>query len=117
TVSATTTGCPSNSCPGAADGDTVNVPENHSSPVTWTTTLIVAKGITIIGQTTVDSSAGTANDLTIIKAGTGASGNQPLIRFDTVSGKSYRLSGFTFRSGRTASPTNTNGMVRFNGSS
>src|SRR5437899_11547613 len=47
----------------ASDGDTVIVPAGTAS---WTTGLVITKGITLQGQTTTDSVSGTANDQTII---------------------------------------------------
>src|SRR5947207_4900562 len=47
----------------AADGDTVIVPAGTAS---WTSALTIKKGITIQGQTTVDSDSGTADDKTVL---------------------------------------------------
>src|SRR4029077_9588110 len=43
----------------AVDGDTVIIPAGKAS---WTSQLVITKGITLMGQTTTDSVAGTAVD-------------------------------------------------------
>ena len=48
----------------AADGDTVILP---AGTAVWHSTLTIAKGITLQGQTTTDSTNGTAVDNTIIQ--------------------------------------------------
>jgi hypothetical protein len=97
----------------ALDGDTVVIP---AGTATWSSTLTITNGITLQGQTTTDVVNKTANDQTIILVGTGGTGNQPLINLNTVNGKSYRLSGITFRTGRTGN-VNFNGMLQLNGNS
>jgi hypothetical protein len=97
----------------AADGDTVTIPKGTAA---WTSTIKISKGITLMGQTTTDPVHKTADDQTIISANTGANGDTPLIVLNTTLGKSYRVSGITFRTGRTG-VVNSNGMVQLNGSS
>jgi hypothetical protein len=97
----------------AADGDTVMVPAGTAA---WTSTVRITKGISLVGQTTTDPVAKTANDQTIILVNTGTNGNTPLMILDTAPGKSYRLSGITFRTGQT-SVVNSNGMVILGGNS
>jgi hypothetical protein len=97
----------------AVNGDTVMVPAGTAS---WTSTLLITKGITLIGQTTTDSVAGTAADNTIIQDNLPRPPSQPMIRLSTVLGKSYRISGITFAPG-TVTATNYNGAVIFNGNS
>jgi len=81
----------------AVDGDTVIIPAGTAS---WTSTLVITQGITLLGQTTTDSVAGTAKDQTIIQDGIARAGNAaPFIKLTTVLGKSYRVSGFTFQDG------------------
>ena len=48
----------------AVDGDTVIIPAGKA---TWTSQLVITKAITLMGKTTTDSLAGTANDQTIIQ--------------------------------------------------
>ncbi len=97
----------------ARDGDTITLP---AGTFFWATTVTITKGITVIGQTTTDPVRKTANDQTIISVNTGANGNTPLLVVDSAFGKSYRVSGITFRTGRTGG-MNYNGMVQLNGNS
>jgi hypothetical protein len=97
----------------ARDGDTITLP---AGTFFWATTVTITKGITVIGQTTTDPVHKTANDQTIILANTGGNGNQPLLIVNSAAGKSYRVSGITFRTGRTGA-LNFNGMVQLNGNS
>jgi len=97
----------------ANDGDTVVIP---AGTATWTSTLIITKGITLIGQTTTDSVAGTAVDKTIIQDNvTRTGGGCPVIKVNSVSGKTYRISGFTFAPLNTKQ--NQNGMIYLQGKS
>jgi len=77
----------------AVDGDTVIIP---AGTATWTSQLAITKAITLMGKTTTDSLAGTAVDQTIIQYN--LTNSTPLIAVKSVLGKSYRISGFTFRS-------------------
>src|SRR6266508_5343397 len=97
----------------AADGDTVTIPKGIAA---WGSTIKISKGITLIGQTTTDPMHKTADDQTIISVNTGTNGNTPLIVLDTALGKSYRLSGITFRTGQTQI-VNSNGMLQLSGGS
>jgi len=86
----------------AADGDTVIIPAGKAN---WTSQLVITRAITLMGATTTDSVAGTADDAngtTIVDSRTTTGG---LIRVASVAGKKYRISGFTFGSVR----TNANG--------
>jgi hypothetical protein len=97
----------------AVDGDTVIVPAGRA---TWTSGLVITKGITLMGQTTTDSVAGTAADNTIIVDNiTRAPGGVAVIKILSVSGKSYRVSGFTFQGLSTT--INNNGAVVLGGNS
>jgi len=84
----------------AADGDTVAVP---AGTATWTDQLVVTKAITLMGKTTTDSVAGTAQDNTTITSNTTA---PSLIQLNTCSpastcgAKTYRITGITFRDAR-----------------
>jgi hypothetical protein len=93
----------------AVDGDTVIVPAGTAA---WTSTLTITKGISLIGQTTTNSVAGTAVDSTIIQDN-GTRPNAALIIVTTSGSKAYRITGFTF------APLNTtganNGMIRMGG--
>jgi hypothetical protein len=97
----------------ARDGDTVILPAGTAA---WKSPVKITKGITLMGQTTTDPVHKTADDQTVILVGTGANGNQALIDVNTTNGKSSRISGITFRTGRTG-VINSNGMLRLNGAS
>jgi hypothetical protein len=97
----------------AADGDTVTIPRGTA---TWTSTIKISKGLTLIGQTTTDPVHKTADDQTIISVNTGANGNTPVLVLDSALGKSYRVSGITFRTGQTQI-VNSNGMLQLSGGS
>lgn len=99
----------------AADGDTIVVPAGTAS---WTSSLVITKGITLQGQTTTDSAAGTAVDKTIIQDNVtrvAGSGGNALIRVESVLGKTYRISGLTFAPQATVD--NGNGMIKLRGNS
>jgi len=97
----------------AVNGDTVIVPAGTAA---WSSTLVITKGINLIGQTTTDSVAGTAVDKTIIQDNvTRTPGGTPIIRIASVLGKTYRVSGFTFSPLLTT--VNNNGAVVLNGTS
>jgi hypothetical protein len=96
----------------AVDGDTVIVPAGTAS---WTSGLIVTKGITLTGQTTTNPVAKTADDQTIILDDvTRGPGGTPIIWVQGDSGKTYRVSGITFRAG-TVTDINFNGGIKLSG--
>jgi hypothetical protein len=96
----------------AVDGDTVIVPAGTAS---WTTGLVITKGITLMGQTTTNPVAKTADDQTIILDDVvRGPGGTPIIWVQGASGKTYRVSGVTFRVGALTT-TNFNGGVRLSG--
>jgi hypothetical protein len=97
----------------AGNDDTVIVPAGTAR---WTTTLIINKPITVIGQTSTDPAAGTTVDKTIVQDDiTRVPGGAPIIRIMSVFGKTYRLSGFTFQG---LAPTrNNNGAIQLTGNS
>src|SRR5437879_4234507 len=96
----------------AVDGDTVIIP---AGTATWTSQLVLNKAITLQGQTTTDSVAGTAVDKTLITYGLPTSPAVPLIRVSSLSGKSYRVSGFTFQ--QVSITSNLNGCISLEGQS
>jgi hypothetical protein len=97
----------------AGDGDTVMVPAGTAA---WTSGLTITKGISLIGQTTTDPVAKTANDQTIIKDSiVRGPGGRPIISIQSVLGKTYRVSGITFAPG-SAIITNQNGAIKLLGS-
>jgi hypothetical protein len=99
----------------AADGDTVIVP---AGTAVWRSTLTVDKGITLQGQTTTDSTNGTAVDNTIIQDSDARRrpGGSPFIIVASQLGKSYRITGLTFDGG-SATVTNYNGAIQLAGNS
>jgi hypothetical protein len=97
----------------AAEGDTVVLP---AGVFAWRSTLHITKAITLQGQTTTDSVAGTASDNTIIQDNVPRPPSAPLIRLSSVLGKSYRITGITFAP-RVTGSMNYNGAVIVNGDS
>jgi hypothetical protein len=101
----------------AAKGDTVVVPAGTAS---WTTTLLINKPITLIGQTTVDYSNETANNRTIIlddvkPRNPNVKPRNPIIHANVIAGDMtveptvplLQIKGFTFR-GSPNSPSGSN---------
>src|SRR5215813_5992035 len=82
----------------AHDGDTITLP---AGTFIWTTSVTLTKGITVSGQTTI-TGAGTANctanDQTIIIDEKPRNGGA-LFTATIAAGKSFRLTGVTFRYG------------------
>src|SRR5437899_1594768 len=78
----------------AQDGDTITLP---AGTFTWATGVTITKGITLQGQTTTNSTNGTAADNTIIKDSDARrrSGGWPFITINTAAGKKYRITGLT----------------------
>ena len=83
----------------AHDGDTITLP---AGTFIWTTGVNLTKGITVSGQTTI-TGAGTANctanDQTIIIDEILAWHTWIIIRATVPAGRSFRLTGITFRWG------------------
>src|SRR5437868_5468832 len=96
----------------AVDGDTVIIP---AGTATWSSTLAITKAITLMGKTTVNSSDGTTNDLTVITRN--FTNLLALITVNTSAGKKFRLSGFTFRDTSASNYFSQNGYVAINGNS
>src|SRR6516164_4115322 len=98
----------------AQDGDTITLP---AGTFIWTTGVTPTKGITVSGQTTITgagTASCTANDQTIIidekprnetpghsKRGKGNTTPGALVKATIPAGKSFRLTGVTFRRGST----------------
>jgi hypothetical protein len=99
----------------ASDGDTVVVPPGTAS---WTSGLTVTKGITLMGQTTTDPVAKTAIDNTIVldNVPRGSSPFGRLFDVNTTLGKSYRVTGITFRKG-TVTDSSSAGAISLEGNS
>jgi hypothetical protein len=95
-------------------GDTITLPAGTFS---WTHGVTITKSVTLVGETTVNSTAGTVSDQTIIldNIPRGPAGT-PIINIQSASGKSYRVSGITFKPG-SVTDTNYNGMIQLAGNS
>ena len=99
----------------AADGDTVIVPAGTAA---WTSALTITKGITIQGQTTVDSDRGTADDQTVLVDNlVRVPGGQGFIHCKTNAGQSLRITGITFTGTGGLTTTAYNGAIKLSGSS
>jgi hypothetical protein len=100
----------------AVDGDTVVVPAGTAS---WTSALDVTKGITIQGATTITGTRDnpTVTDATIILDNVSRTNVLTAILRATIPlGKSFRLSGFTFKAGSITALAD-NGGIRLTGRS
>jgi hypothetical protein len=99
----------------AQNGDTITLP---TGTFIWTQGVTITKGVTLQGQTTTNSGAGTANDQTIIQDSNARrrEGGYPFIRVESQLGKSYRITGLTFDGG-SATITNFNGAIQLAGNS
>src|SRR4029077_7555902 len=98
----------------AADGDTVIVPAGTAA---WSSTLTITKGITIQGQSAVNSDTGVCNDQTILQDNFPAGGAGGFFQCTTNTGQFLRITGITFR----AAPGNVNeeldGAINLHGNS
>ena len=95
----------------AHDGDTITLP---AGTFIWITGVSLTKGITVSGQTTI-TGAGTANctanDQTIIIDEKSHLGGGKVLKATIPTGKSFRLTGITFRNG-TSTQYGGNGAIR-----
>jgi hypothetical protein len=84
----------------------------------WSAGVTISKGIALQGQTTTDSTNGTAVDNTIIQDSDARrrAGGYPFIIVQSQLGKSYRITGVTFDGG-SATTTNYNGAIQLAGNS
>jgi len=98
----------------AVDGDTITLPVGTFS---WTTHVTITKGITIQGQTTVDSDTGICNDQTILLDNLDPNypGGEGYFHCTANTGQSLRITGLTFKAGTTTSKYN--GAIRVSGNS
>jgi len=92
----------------ATNDDTIIVPAGTAR---WTSTLLIDKSVTLIGQTSTDPVAGTAVDKTIIQDDVArVPGGAPIIKIISLLGETYRVSGLTFQG---LAPTrNNNGAIK-----
>ncbi len=99
----------------AADGDTVTVP---AGTAVWTSALTITKGITIQGQTTVNSDTGVCNDQTVLLDNLGrVPGGQGFFHCKVNAGQSLRITGITFTGRGGLTETAYNGAIRIGGNS
>jgi hypothetical protein len=99
----------------AADGDTVIVPAGTAA---WTSALTITKGITIQGQTTVNSDSGTADDQTVLVDNlVRVPGGQGFFHCTVNTGQSLRITGITFTGIGGLTSTASNGAIRVGGNS
>ena len=106
----------------AANGDTVIVPAGTAS---WTSTLVISKPITLIGQTTVSYTNETADDRTIIldDVSRSISPPAPIIHAIVTSGDMaveptaplLQIKGFTFRGSPNTPKGAPNGAIMLSG--
>src|SRR6266567_1988086 len=95
----------------ASDGDTVVIPAGTAS---WTSYLVITKGITLQGQTSTDVGANTANDQTIILDDVPRGDACALISAPALTAsQSFRVTGITFKVGAVKAP-NSNGGIQLN---
>src|SRR5215467_230682 len=95
----------------AHDGDTITLP---AGTFIWTAGVNLTKGITVSGQTTITgagTASCTANDQTIIIDEKLRSVPGSLFKATIPAGKSFRLTGITFRRG-TVNIVGTDGAIR-----
>ena len=99
----------------ARDGDIIILP---SGTFLWSSGVTISKGITLQGQTTTDSTNGTAVDNTIIQDSDARRrpGGYPFITVNSQAGKSYRITGLTIDGGG-ATIMNYNGAIILKGNS
>ena len=99
----------------AADGDTITVPAGTAA---WTSALTITKGITIQGQTTVNSDTGVCNDQTVLVDNlVRVPGGQGFFHCETNAGQSLRITGITFTGRGGLAETAYNGAIRVSGNS
>jgi hypothetical protein len=100
----------------AVDGDTVTIP---AGSFTWTSHVTVTKGITIQGQTTVNSDTGACNDQTILLDNfpDNYPGGHGFFHCTVNTGQSLRITGLTFSAAPGNNVTQYNGALRVSGNS
>jgi len=96
------------------DGDTITIP---AGTFPWTTKVSITKGITIIGQTTVNSDTGACNDVSILQDNiVDAQLDTGFFHANIIGNKAYRITGLTFTAG-SRSTNMFNGTIRVFGDS
>jgi hypothetical protein len=97
----------------AADGDTVIVPAGTAA---WSSALTITKGITIQGQTTVNSDTGVCNDRTILQDNLPAN-SDGFFSCTTNMGQFLRITGITFTNAPSNIVERLNGAINLHGNS
>jgi hypothetical protein len=100
----------------AHDGDTISIPAGTAS---WTSTLNITKGITLMGKTTITGTPPnqTVNDATKIQDNTPRNQALPLIKVAITSSQSVRISGLTFLPGTTTTFSGASNGLSFSSAS
>jgi hypothetical protein len=100
----------------AVDGDTITLPVGTFS---WTTHVRITKGITISGNTTVNSDTGVCNDLTklVDNLDPNFQGGEGYFHCTANTGQNLRITGITFTSTGGNTETKFNGAIRVSGDS
>jgi hypothetical protein len=98
----------------ASEGDTITIP---AGTFTWSAHVTIRKGITIQGQTTVNSDTGVCNDQTVLldNLNPNMPGGEGYFHCRVNAGQSLRITGLTFKAGTTT--TKYNGAIRVGGNS
>src|SRR5215475_15447917 len=100
----------------AHHGDTITLP---AGTFIWINGVSLTKGITVSGQTTITGGGTancTANDQTIIIDGKSHLGGGKVLKATIPAGKSFRLTGITFKNG-TSTQYGGNGAIELDGTS
>jgi hypothetical protein len=98
----------------AVNGDTITLP---AGTFTWSVHVTITKGVTIQGQTTVNSDTGVCNDQTVLldNLNPNLPGGEGYFHCRVNMGQSLRITGLTFKAGTTT--TKFNGAIRVGGNS
>jgi hypothetical protein len=98
----------------ASEGDTITIP---AGTFTWSAHVTIRKGVTIQGQTTVNSDTGVCNDQTVLldNLNPNMPGGEGYFHCRVNAGQSLRITGLTFKAGTTTSKYN--GAIRVSGNS
>ena len=98
----------------ASEGDTITIP---AGTFTWSAHVTIRKGITIQGQTTVNSDTGVCNDQTVLLDNLNPNylGGEGYFHCRVNTGQALRITGLTFKAGTTT--TKYNGAIRVGGNS
>ncbi len=98
----------------ASEGDTITIP---AGTFTWSAHVTIRKGVTIQGQTTVNSDTGGCNDQTILldNLNPNMPGGEGYFHCRVNAGQLLRITGLTFKAGTTTSKYN--GAIRVSGNS